>query len=439
MTYAIMTHGTASAIQTRLLVAVVNGDGEAIAGTETFIDNRQIEPEPPFDGAECNGLAPVSPDPGYQRVNVTCFWEGETASTELGADLAFDSMFDVLSWSIAPYPFAEQDGSVAVTVQLDGEPSEWAELALVAVTGLPGEGDSVTSLHLDETTGLFGGDLRLPAEPGLADVYLVVTNNRGGLTYDSTLVGLIPSDGRFDSLTDSEASLVLAGLDRFAPDRAIRSAEGQLNADPWSDLAIDSDGDGEPNVVHFRDAGGDVIETLRIVRDSRFSLISSTSLLDGHRQVLRDVDLNGTYDEVWVDGNDNLQPETGEIVPLDPAIEYSLPSVFFPPGSVGPYIPLPPDNSAPAFDEAAFAFTVSERAEPGTLIGTLTASDSEDDPLTFWGAPEEFALSHTTGELRLSDTASLDHTHKPLLGFLAWVSDDQGGESSVSVSITVTE
>jgi surface protein len=96
--------------------------------------------------------------------------------------------------------------------------------------------------------------------------------------------------------------------------------------------------------------------------------------------------------------------------------------------------PAPPKNNAPVI--AAKTFSVPENITPGTVIGTITATDADKDVLTFSISANDNKLFAITkaGVLSLASGKSLDFATKAQHVITVAVSD---GEASASAKVTI--
>ena len=92
---------------------------------------------------------------------------------------------------------------------------------------------------------------------------------------------------------------------------------------------------------------------------------------------------------------------------------------------------LATDPTAPSFEHDSYAFRVNENAGANTVVGTIAASDSDGDSLTYsvGGTDatefnEVFALNTSTGEITVKPGASIDY---------------ESGKQTYRVNIIVTD
>ena len=95
---------------------------------------------------------------------------------------------------------------------------------------------------------------------------------------------------------------------------------------------------------------------------------------------------------------------------------------------------------SPEFDDTGYAFAVAEDAAPGTVVGTVSATDPNGDSLTYSitaGNPgNAFAIGAQTGAITVA--AALDHETTPSYELTVEASDGTNA-STVPVTITVTD
>ena len=98
------------------------------------------------------------------------------------------------------------------------------------------------------------------------------------------------------------------------------------------------------------------------------------------------------------------------------------------------------DNSPPSIDDPGFS--LAEGSLAGTEVGTVTASDTDGDPLsyTITGGNEDgvFAIDATTGTITVVDPAAPDFETTTGFALTVEVADGNGGTDSAIVSIEVT-
>ena len=83
-------------------------------------------------------------------------------------------------------------------------------------------------------------------------------------------------------------------------------------------------------------------------------------------------------------------------------------------------------------------FSVDETSPNGTVVGTVTASDPDGDPLSYsitgGNAGNAFSLDFTTGELSVNDATQLDHATTPVYTLTVEVQD---GTAADTAQVTV--
>ncbi len=94
-----------------------------------------------------------------------------------------------------------------------------------------------------------------------------------------------------------------------------------------------------------------------------------------------------------------------------------------------------PENNAPEIEDQEF--TIAENSENGTEVGTIAASDPDEDDITFsilsGNTSDAFELGSTTGTLTVNNSDALDYETTPSFSLTVEVSD-----GSVSTSATIT-
>lgn len=98
-------------------------------------------------------------------------------------------------------------------------------------------------------------------------------------------------------------------------------------------------------------------------------------------------------------------------------------------------------NALPVISDQSF--DIDENSSEGSLIGTVTASDPDNDALTFailaGNNDQQFNLNGANGELRINDAAAFDHETNPTFSLSIGVDDGNGGTSAATISISVND
>ena len=107
------------------------------------------------------------------------------------------------------------------------------------------------------------------------------------------------------------------------------------------------------------------------------------------------------------------------------------------------YIPTCIDNTTPVI-AATQIFSIDENADNGTVIGTVAASDADDDDLSNWMITDGnddgiFAIDSETGELTVSDNTSLDFETSSSHTLTVTVSDGTATSASETVTVDVND
>ena len=96
-------------------------------------------------------------------------------------------------------------------------------------------------------------------------------------------------------------------------------------------------------------------------------------------------------------------------------------------------------NSAPEFGSATYSFSIAEDAATGATVGTVAATDADNDTLTYsitaGNGDGKFAISSTGA---ITTAAELDYETTPSYA-LAVQADDDNGAATATVNVTVTE
>ena len=101
-------------------------------------------------------------------------------------------------------------------------------------------------------------------------------------------------------------------------------------------------------------------------------------------------------------------------------------------------------NNPPEFSAAAQTFTVRENSPTGSPVGTVTAPDPENDPITYsvGGADAaafngDFNLDPATGEIAVKSGATIDETRNSAYAVTITATDPAGGTDTIDVTIDV--
>ena len=97
---------------------------------------------------------------------------------------------------------------------------------------------------------------------------------------------------------------------------------------------------------------------------------------------------------------------------------------------------------APSFDETSYAFEVGEDASSGDAVGTVSATDPDEDDtvgyaITAGNADGKFAIDDGTGAITVA--ATLDHETADEYVLTVEADDGSGGTATVTVTVTVTD
>ncbi len=98
-------------------------------------------------------------------------------------------------------------------------------------------------------------------------------------------------------------------------------------------------------------------------------------------------------------------------------------------------------NRAPAFGSATYSFSIAEDAATNAAVGTVAATDEDDDTLTYTiesgNGDGVFAIDGGTGAI--TTAAALDHETTPSYTLTVQADDGNGGTATVTVSVTATQ
>ena len=113
-------------------------------------------------------------------------------------------------------------------------------------------------------------------------------------------------------------------------------------------------------------------------------------------------------------------------------------------GDIAVRVRLQGSNNPPEFSAAAQTFTVRENSPTGSPVGTVTAPDPENDPITYsvGGADAaafngDFNLNPATGEIAVKPGATIDTTRNSAYAVTITARDPAGGTDTIDVTIDV--
>ena len=99
------------------------------------------------------------------------------------------------------------------------------------------------------------------------------------------------------------------------------------------------------------------------------------------------------------------------------------------------------ENSPPEFGSASYEFIVAEEVAVGTAVGTVSATDADNDTLSYGitagGGDGKFAIDGTTGAVTVA--APLDYETTASYALTVRASDGKGGTADATVNITITD
>jgi hypothetical protein len=104
-------------------------------------------------------------------------------------------------------------------------------------------------------------------------------------------------------------------------------------------------------------------------------------------------------------------------------------------------------NEVPVFDPDTYTFEIEENSAVGTVVGTVLATDPNDDPLTFaitsidpdGDGNAAFVIDENTGEITVNDSDDLDFEQQPSFDLQATVTDVEGETDTANVTIDLTD
>ena len=98
-----------------------------------------------------------------------------------------------------------------------------------------------------------------------------------------------------------------------------------------------------------------------------------------------------------------------------------------------------PSNNPPQLPDAVDDIAIPEDSGGGRMVGTVTASDLDNDPLTYeLSGASEFAIGRESGQIVVADGAAFDFETDPVRYTLTVTADDGfGGSDTVDVTIQI--
>ena len=93
--------------------------------------------------------------------------------------------------------------------------------------------------------------------------------------------------------------------------------------------------------------------------------------------------------------------------------------------------------------DISLIFYIDENSDNNTLIGIVSATDPDGDPLTYaitsGNDAGAFAMEATSGELRVADVSQLDYETTPSFTLMVEADDGNGGMTTVSITINLND
>ena len=116
-------------------------------------------------------------------------------------------------------------------------------------------------------------------------------------------------------------------------------------------------------------------------------------------------------------------------------------------GSTGTYTlsvsgPEDQTNNAPVFSTEPAVFTLPENSAADTVVGTVTATDADDDALTYSLEATDatsFAIDADTGQIKTKSAVTYNYEVKSSYKMTAKADDGNGGSDTIEVTISLTD
>ena len=158
----------------------------------------------------------------------------------------------------------------------------------------------------------------------------------------------------------------------------------------------------------------------------------------------------GTFDTVVL-GDDGDEDSGGEAGSSIGNALYSEGSGTWTQATGGPFVMMMglrgevASNRAPTFTNSTETLTVNENAAADTVVGTISATDLDNDTLAYSvsGADlaafnEDFTLNTGTGQITVKSGATIDFESRSSYTVTLTATDDEGDTDTVTVTINVT-
>ena len=160
----------------------------------------------------------------------------------------------------------------------------------------------------------------------------------------------------------------------------------------------------------------------------RLLLAMSSTIYQGQTVVV-------SYDKT-VAGSDALADSDGNEVASFTTGEDGVPAVVNDSGVMAP------PNSAPVFATDLAAYTLPENSAADTVVGTVTATDADDDMLTYSLEGTDaaaFAIDSGTGEIKTRSGVTYNYETQFTYEMTAKASDGNGGSDTIDVRIVLLD
>jgi hypothetical protein len=238
-------------------------------------------------------------------------------------------------------------------------------------------------------------------------------------------LGGVPLNDNFANATSAGGTVfgsnVLATSEPGEPSEPVK---GDVNSVWWSwtasssgPVSISTTGSSFDTVLSIYT--GNSVSTLTLATDAH----GNPAINDDANDTLQSqIDLNAVAGTTYYIAVDGTQYFTG-------SIQLNLPPA-----------PPPPENSPPVVNNQSFS--VDENSPGGTAVGTVVATDADNDTLSYsitggTGA-SLFNIDSNTGAITVANSASLDYETTPSFNLTVQVSDSGSPSLSVTTSVSVS-
>ena len=383
--------------------------------------------------------------------------EDAATSTVVGAVSATDPDGNSVTYSITAgngdgaFSIDESGGSIAVAVPLDYESVSSYTLTLEARDGEAG-GATTATVHITVTNVPEGTP---PAPQGL-----VATS-----THDSVTLSWEAVSGadRYRAQHRTGGASEWTSLDATATTTQAFSPEGGVACETTYELRVQARGDGEIHVVGWGQPSAPVSHTTAACNSAPPAPTNLTTSFDGgafgitwppvpgadlYRIQYR---IGGSGDWTSLTGatstSQTFSPEGGPVcgTTYELRVQARGDGETYPAnwsaGSSSVTYNTPACNRAPAFSTSTYAFSVAEDAATSTVVGTVSATDPDEDSVTYsltaGNGEGKFSVHSDTGQVVVANALDYESVSSYTLTVEARDGKENGtARATVHISVT---